>query len=377
MRIGVNALYLVPGDVGGTEIYLRFLLSSFAEISSADIDSDEYFVFVNRETGADLVPAAPRFHLVRCGVRARYRPLRIIYEQVVLPFLLSRHCVDVVLNPGFTAPVAARCPSVTVFHDLQHKTFPQFFRRRELPFWNLLLWLAAEVSSSLIAVSEATARDIGAYLPRHATKTCVVPHGVDPEFYRIGERRARSSRPSDPYVLAVSTLHPHKNLERLLEAFRELVKSGSNHRLVIVGLKGLAAKRLENRARELLPSERVCFTGWIPRDRLYQFFENADAFISPSLFEGFGLPVVEALAAGIPAACSAIPVYYVTGGGAAVRFDPHSVSRMAAALRRVTTDSDFRAQAALAGPGQAGAFEWSRSAAMTLRELRKAARGSA
>ncbi len=138
LRIGINALFLLPGGVGGTEIYLRSLLTALAAID----EINEYYVYVNAETGSDLLPGAPRFHLVRCPVRAKIRPLRIIFEQSGLPFMLARDRIDVVLNPGYTAPFLAPCPSVTVFHDLQHKRHPEFFRRLDLPFWNALLALS-------------------------------------------------------------------------------------------------------------------------------------------------------------------------------------------------------------------------------------------
>ena len=105
------------------------------------------------------MPCSPRFHLVRCPVRAKIRTLRILFEQSGLPLMLARDRIDVVLNPGYTAPFLAPCPSVTVFHDLQHKRYPEFFRRLDLPFWNLMLALAAARSSRVIAVSDATASD--------------------------------------------------------------------------------------------------------------------------------------------------------------------------------------------------------------------------
>ena len=144
LRIGINALYLIPGGVGGTEIYLRSLLVALAAID----EINEYFVYVNAETDVGLTPASPRFHSVRCPVRARIRPLRIVFEQTGLPLMLARDRIDVVLNPGYTAPLLARCPSVTVFHDMQHKRHPEFFRAFDLPFWSLLLWLAAVRSTA-------------------------------------------------------------------------------------------------------------------------------------------------------------------------------------------------------------------------------------
>src|SRR5579863_1602308 len=139
LRIGINALYLIPSGVGGTEIYLTSLLQALACIDKRN----EYFIYVNAETaGANFPFDSPRFHIVPCNVRAKFRPYRIVWEQTLFPWWLRRHRIDVVLNPGFTAPVLSSRPSITVFHDLQHKRHPQFFRWFDLPFWNLLLGLS-------------------------------------------------------------------------------------------------------------------------------------------------------------------------------------------------------------------------------------------
>jgi hypothetical protein len=160
LRIGINALYLIPGGVGGTEIYLRQLLEALCGID----ETNRYFVYVNRETDRDLVPSCGNFHLIRCAVAARHRPLRIVYEQTILPALLRKHRISVLFNPGYTGPVTAPCPAVTVFHDLQHKIHPEFFRAAHLPFWNLLLWASARTSERIIAVSPNTAADLARYI---------------------------------------------------------------------------------------------------------------------------------------------------------------------------------------------------------------------
>src|SRR5262249_51226338 len=123
-RIGVNALYLIPGGVGGTEIYLRELLKALAQIDTFN----EYFVFTNLETGAALIPRQANFRGKQQAVRASFRPARIAWEQTVLPLEAARYRLDVLLNPGFTAPVLAPCSQVTVFHDMQHKRHPEYFR---------------------------------------------------------------------------------------------------------------------------------------------------------------------------------------------------------------------------------------------------------
>jgi glycosyltransferase involved in cell wall biosynthesis len=365
LRIGVNALYLIPGAVGGTEIYLRSLLRALEETD----DRNEYFIYVNAETAGSLSVDSPRFRIVECNVKASFRPARIVWEQTFLPWLLKRHRIDIAFNPGFTAPVLFGGSSVTVFHDLQYKRHPEFFRWFDLPFWNLLLWLSAVRSRVLIAVSQATADDLGRYYPRAAHKTVVIHHGVDPEFFRIGERRRAATVNRNHYILTVSTLHPHKNLDRLLESFRLFHSSHAEFRLVIAGLKGFAAEQLAARRRELGLEDHVRFTGWIPRPELYGLFEGASAFIAPSKFEGFGMPLLEALAAGIPCACAAIPPFDEVAGSAAARFDPGSVPAIAAAIGTAACDCAFRLRAEVAGPEQARRFDWKETAKSMRRQF--------
>lgn len=367
LKIGVNALFLIPGGVGGTEIYLRFLLQALARIDSAN----EYTVFLNRETPDDWVPKTSGFRALRCNVRAAFRPARILFEQILLPGLLARNEINVVLNPGFTAPILARTRQVTVFHDLQHKVHPEFFRAFDLPLWNILLAASASRSERLIAVSAATARDLEAGLPQSRGKIATIPHGVDPEFFGIG--RERMPRGPDPFVLIVSTLHPHKNIECALDAFRQFRVNHPEFRLVIAGLRGFATEKIEDRVRELGLIPHVELTGWIPRPDLYELYRTASAFLAPSRFEGFGMPLTEAMAAGLPVACSSIPPFSETAEGVAHMFDPMSTDAMHRALEFITQDEGFRARAAIEGPQRARRFDWDAAARATLTELAIAA----
>jgi glycosyltransferase involved in cell wall biosynthesis len=363
LRIGVNALYLIPGGVGGTEIYLRALLAALAEIDRVN----RYFVFTNRETGPDLVPKAPNFVNVPQPVRAVSRPARILWEQTGLPVAALRTGIDVMFNPGFTAPLMAACPQVTVFHDLQHKRHPEFFRRFDLPFWRFLLFWSARISRLVLTGSATSAADLLRYYRLPEAKVRLAPLGVEPEFFAIARRR----RP-EPFILAVSTLHPHKNLDGLLRAFAIFHRQQPQFRLVVAGIHGFFSGPLHDLRRELGLENLVDFPGWIPREDLYDLYARAWAFVYPSLFEGFGMPVLESLAAGIPTACTSIEPVSGIAANAALKFDPGDTAAIADALERVVCDEPLRARLSAEGHARAEEFSWKHTAAATLDAFRDA-----
>jgi glycosyltransferase involved in cell wall biosynthesis len=365
LRIGVNALYLIPGGVGGTEIYLRNLVRALAEIDSAN----EYFLFTNLETGDSLTPEKPNFHTVPQAVRASFRPARIAWEQLALPLAVAARRIDVLLNPGFTAPILCGCPQVAVFHDLQHKRHPEHFRWFDLPFWRWLLFWSAHVSRILIADSEATLDDLKRFYRLPPAQMRMVPLGVDANCFQVVRR-------PEPFLLSVSTLHPHKNLESLLRVFGEFRRGRPEFRLVIAGLRGFNSARLDALRQALGLVGSVDFTGWIPREELYDLYARAFAFVYPSTFEGFGLPVLEALAAGVPTACSRIEPLASTAADAALQFDPADEADMAGAIKRIVGDEPLRARLTAAGPRRAALFSWTATARATLDALVEAAQGS-
>jgi glycosyltransferase involved in cell wall biosynthesis len=444
MRIGVNALYLIPGKVGGTEIYLRALLQALTEIDQ----TNEYFLFTNNETERSeaqnpgpwplapgprvvlphpqpppltpvdkreppapgprplapgprspapgprppapgprppapgprplapgpwplapgpcfLVPQPTPVLRVPQSVSAAFRPARILWEQTLLPLAVARLKLDVLLNPGFTAPLFCGCPQVTVFHDLQHKRHPEYFRWFDLPFWNFLLYWSARVSRIVLADSDATAADLRRFYRLPDSQIRIVPLGVDPVFFDLAAQR----RP-EPFLLAVSTLHPHKNLDGLLRAFAVFRKVHPEFRLIVCGLHGFFTGPLQALRESLGLRDAVEFPGWIPRAELHALYSKAWAFVYPSRFEGFGLPVLEALAAAVPTACSNIEPLAGIAGEAAVQFDPLDTSAIAAAMLRIVEDQALRARLAEAGPRRAAQFSWRAAAEATLAALR-------
>lgn len=369
LRIGINALYLIPGGVGGTEIYLRSLIRALRELDSPH----QFTVFTNRETQSDLIPQHPNWIVRQTGVRATNRPARLLYEQAVLPL----QCVglDVLFSPGFTAPALAPCPTVTTIHDLQHLRHPEYFRWFELPFWRYFVWQAIRTSGRLIAVSDATRSDVLANYSISEQRISVAWHGADGDFSEI--RRRREGRPVEPFVLCPSTTHAHKNHERLLRVFRRFRDSHPGWGLLLTGVRGFADESVRDVIEHSESDSGVRCLGWLPRQELYDCFEKASAIIYPTTFEGFGLPVLEGLAAGVPTACSDIEPLRTIAGDAAVLFDPLSEDSMLDALERTTTDQALRARLSRSGPLQASQFTWRRCAETTLEVLLDAARQAA
>jgi glycosyltransferase involved in cell wall biosynthesis len=268
------------------------------------------------------------------------------------------------LNPGFTAPLFCPCPQVTVFHDLQHKLHPEYFRWFDRPFWDFFLFWSAHTSRLVLASSNATGADLLRHYRLPESRVRVAWLGVDPVFFGIARRRA-----PEPFLLAVSTLHPHKNLEGLLRAFVKFRAVRPDFRLVVCGLHGFATANVHALRDALGLRGVVDFPGWIPRADVYELYARAWGFIYPTRFEGFGLPILEALAAGVPSACSHIEPLSTIAGGAALNFDPADDDAIAEAMLRIVQDGPLRRHLADAGPPRAAQFSWRATAQATLNAL--------
>ena len=369
LRIGVNALYLIPGGVGGTEIYLRNLLGALAEIDRRN----EYFVYLNREADVDLCPRQANFAPVDTGVKASFRPGRLIWEQLRLPSYTRTDKLDVLFSPGFTAPLTGSGRRVTVIHDLQHKRQPQNFGRFELLAWEWCVAQSVKTASMIITVSESSKRDIIEFYGAPPQDVRVVSHGVERDFFGLKKNESygpelltEAGLPDCPYLLAVSTVHPHKNWERLIAAYQAVAREEANLQLVITGLPGKSWDDVKKSIAGKGLGARVHLLGWQPRKTLIGLFKYAEALVFPSTFEGFGMPVLEALAAGVPVACSEIVPLRELADGCASFFDPYSSDDIAAAIRGLRQDEFQRMKFVTAGLERSKNSTWQRAAQQTL-----------
>ena len=250
-------------------------------------------------------------------------PARILWEQAALPLAAVRHSLDVMLNPGFTAPLFAPAPRSRCFTTCSTSATPSISAGSTCRSGGSSCSGRRTFRACCWPFPPPPRPTCCSYYRLPESKVRVAPQGVDPVFFEIARRRH-----PEPFLLAVSTLHPHKNLDGLLRAFAGFRRTHPEFRLVVCGLHGFSTGPLHDLRDSLGLRDAVDFPGWIPREDLHDLYARAWAFVYPSLFEGFGLPLLEALAAGIPTACSGIEPLPSIAGGAALEFDPLDATAM-------------------------------------------------
>jgi glycosyltransferase involved in cell wall biosynthesis len=365
LRVGLNLLHLVPGETGGMETYARRLIPALVAAGHVDLT-----LFVAREA-VDSLEAEPwtrRVELVRLPVRARSRTLRVLAEQALLPLAVRQSGVRLLHNLFATAPALTRVPQVTTIHDLIYKHEPahSLLMGRGIA---LLVPLAARRSRRVLTVSEASKRDIVQLLgigPERIDVTYEGP-GMRDDVAPVPEPelRRRFALGDRPLVLAVSAKRPHKNLERLIDAVGRL-GAAQAHVLLLPGYPTAFEAELQRRAASLDGGERVRFVGWVDDATLEGLYRMAACLVLPSLVEGFGLPVLEAMRRGVPVACSRGSSLPEVAGEAALYFDPTDTDAISASVQKLLEDTELCQRLRAAGLKRAGQFSWQATAEATI-----------
>lgn len=378
LTIGVNTLFYIPGEVGGTETFLRKTLVAMAGQAGVD----RLVVFTNLENHdtlkADLV-AFPLVTFVPLKFHAMNRSMRIIREQLELPGKVRASGVDVLWSPGYTAPLFACCPQAVSIHDMQYKAFPQDLTFAARLATDILVRGAARRAARVIAVSQFSRDEIVKYTSAGANKIDVVYEAASPAFADPlpGAERERLLGHlipgARPYLLCVAATYPHKNVQALVKAFGQLMHTIPHH-LVIVGNARLGEPEVTRALEAMGDSSRVIRLKRLSERELVALYQGCAAFVFPSLYEGFGLPVLEGLMAGVPVVttrCASIPE---VGGEAAVYFDPNEPTALAAVIRSVLGWSAAERQERIQrGRRFAQGFSWTTTGVETLKILRELA----
>ncbi len=373
MHIGLNLIFLVPGETGGMEVAARELIPALVEQAPA---GTRFTAFVNREAAAakdgpwgKLLPA------VTVPVNARDRVQWVLGEQALLPRLAARAGVDLVHSLASTAPVWGRFRRVVTVHDLIYARFPDAHAGIRDRGMRVLVPWAVRRSDRVIADSQSTRDDLIELLGVARPRVDVVPLGLGavrreapmPEQdvrarFDLGERRV---------VLSLSAKRAHKNLPALIGALARLAAE-ERPVLVLPGYPTAHEAELRERVRVLGLQDDVRFPAWVSAAELEGLWAIAAAFVFPSLYEGFGLPLLEAMARGVPVACSNASSLPEVAGEAALLFDPRDEPAIATALERLLSDRALADDLRTRGLARAREFTWERTARLTLESYARA-----
>jgi glycosyltransferase involved in cell wall biosynthesis len=372
MHVGLNLIFLVPGETGGMEVAARELIPALVEAAP----EVRFTAFVNREAAAAKDgPWGELLPMVTVPVNARNRVQWVAGEQLLLPRLAAREKVDLVHSLASTAPAWGRFRRVVTVHDLIYARFPEAHAGIRDLGMRVLVPLAVRRSDRVIAISRSTRDDLVDLLGSSGEKIDVVPQGMGAlgvgSALPAEEIRARFDLGGRRVLLSLSAKRPHKNLLALIGALAR-IPAERRPLLVLPGYPTAHESELRERARAAGVQEDVRFLGWLSGEELEGLWQVAQVFVYPSLYEGFGLPVLEAMARGVPVACSDASSLPEVAGDAALLFDPHDEAAIAAALERLLSDPAEAERLRTRGLERAREFTWVRTARLTLESYRSA-----
>jgi glycosyltransferase involved in cell wall biosynthesis len=369
MNIGLNAhlLSLAPTYRGaGINWYIYNLLLNLA---LAD-QENQYTVFL----GDRRFPPNSGLTLRTSWLPTTHPLVRIGWEQWIQPFVLWQEKIELLHSLAFVTPLLSPCPSVITIYDLSFLTFPRGFRGSKRLYLTLLTRPSARKARRVITISESTKRDTVRLLGVSSEKVDVVYCGVDRAFHPLPEKEVASFRQKcslpERIILFVGTIEPRKNVARLIEAYSRL--RDRQVKLVIGGARGWLYEEVFARVEELDLTDDVLFPGYISADELPLWYNAAELFVYPSLYEGFGLPPLEAMACGTPVITSNVSSLPEVVGEAGLTVDPTDSRGLAEAMNQVLGDRALRQSMRERGLTRAGRFSWAKAARETIAVYRRA-----
>ncbi|MBI4476470.1 MAG: glycosyltransferase family 4 protein [Acidobacteria bacterium] len=356
MRVAIDVRKIHDFGIG---TYIRNLLKYLARLDR----TTEYVLFCRPEDMGDLPDLGPNFRPV-----AEPSPPYSLREQLRIPLALRRERADLFHAPHYVLPPLTMCPSVVTIHDCIHLMFPEYLPNRlAYAYARASIWAAAKRSSRILTVSETSKADILRFFHVPPTKIAVIYNAIDErlgaepdqdEIARVRERYQLHER----FILYVGNIKPHKNLVRLIEAFHRLRRHEFEHmKLLIIGDEISKYPALRRAVHRHHLHKYVRFLGFVPLETLAVLYRLAGVFVFPSLYEGFGLPPLEAMASGTPVVTSNVSSLPEVVGDAAILVDPHDPDAIADGMRRALTDPELRADLRARGLTRVNQYSWERS----------------
>lgn len=359
MRFSVDA-HAVGQHLTGNETYIRNLLNSFG---SLDRNAD-FVTYVSRNDAFDQIPS--RFQKKHVAVNPF---LRLGFD---LPRRLRQDRPSL-LHVQYTGPLFCSVPVIVSVHDVSFLEHPEYFTLFRSVQLRWTVHRTVQSAACVLTPSEFSRHSILDAYRLDERKVVALPNGVSSTFRPIAREAAQSHIRSTfglpaPFILIVSDLQPRKNHLGLIRAFEQLVRTYPEltHHLVTVGKETWYAPVIRAAAKKSQVADRIHFTGFVSDDELLQFYGACDVFVYPSYYEGFGLPILEAMACGRAVACSNTSAMPEVADSAAILFDPSSTTELVLALRDLLLNPELRLRMERLGTQRAALFSWERTASRTL-----------
>ncbi|MFQ5792519.1 MAG: glycosyltransferase family 4 protein [Acidobacteriota bacterium] len=368
MRIAIDVRKVNDFGIG---TYVRNLIRQLPKI---DQESD-YFLLHYRQDHELIRSLSTGLHLVPVAA-ANYSAS----EHIIIPARLRHLKVDLFHSPHYVLPFFTPCRSIVTIHDVIHLLFPQYLPSRMAGYYaRYMIRRALDRSELVLTVSSSSKRDLLTFFEVRPEKILVIPNGIDPsiteglsseELKRVKERFQIAGRT----VLFVGNVKPHKNVERLIAAFAKIREHPdfSDLTLIVVGDEISKYPSLRRTVERHQVRGHVRFFGFVPELTLAALYKTADVFVFPSLYEGFGLPPLEAMANGTPVVTSNISSLPEVVGHAALTVDPYNIDEIARATKRILTDPELRSRLIADGYKRAQCYSWDRSVTQVHQAYQKA-----
>ncbi|MFN2118714.1 MAG: glycosyltransferase family 4 protein [Candidatus Promineifilaceae bacterium] len=362
-RIGINA-HLLSSELdfrrAGIHHYIAQVINHLPRLN----DQTEYLIYTRDRTTIDDLTGS---RIVSSRWPTEQRLFRILWEQSAWPFHAAREGLDLLHSMAFVTPFVTRIPSIVTVYDLSFVHYPDKFPILQRQYLQTQTARSVNQARRVITISEATRQDLYNYFNVPLEKTSVVYPGVDAHFRQIPEKSLNAFRVQNnlykPFILHVGTLQPRKNIPALLIAFAALENQDID--LVLAGGKGWFYDEIFNQVNNLGLTDRVHFTGYVRDEELPFWYNAAKVLVFPSVYEGFGMPIIEAMACGTPviaARSSSIPE---AGGETALYFEPHDVEKLTQQLAEIIEDKNLLLKMRQSGLMQARKFAWNQAGVET------------
>lgn len=369
MKIAINTFVLSSKrGMAGPGRYILGLVSGLTNLDH----SHSIYLLCNADN-ASLLPDSPKFTKILCGRWTEKVAPRILWEQLISPLVVERLGIDVLHSTNFVAPFYVPCCSVLTLHDMTwflqadlHLAIKRFYFQKLIP-------VSARRGQQVIAVSESTRQDIINLLHIPDNRVRVIYSGIDADrFHPVRDESWKSiieqkyGVRSGAYILYVGGIHPRKNVTSLVKAFSILKERGLEQKLLLAGGMLFGNNELMVTISQLGLDGEIVLAGQVPDNELPTLYSNASVFVYPSFYEGFGFPVLEAMACGTPVVTSTTSSLPEVAGEAALMADPNNIADIADKIWVVLTDSALRERMRVNGLSHASKFTWDETARKTL-----------